>query len=150
VHKKIQKVIVNNGSYSLVPDEDFIIDQKYQILNIADLCNECGNCTTFCPTSGRPFADKPNIALCEESFNSLEKGYFNREDHILYKENNVTYRLDTVQNGFVYSSPEFRVQLDENHTVTKVELTGQWKGNISLCHAMDMYIIKIALEHLIN
>jgi putative selenate reductase len=150
MHKKIQKVIVNNGSYSLVPDEDFIIDQKYQILNIADLCNECGNCTTFCPTSGRPFADKPNIALCEESFNSLEKGYFNREDHILYKENNVTYRLDTVQNGFVYSSPEFRVQLDENHTVKKVELTGQWKGNISLRHAMDMYIIKIALEHLIN
>ncbi len=35
--------------------------QRYQVAVIADLCNECGNCTTFCPTSGRPYRDKPRL-----------------------------------------------------------------------------------------
>jgi len=34
------------------------IGQSYQIVNIADFCNECGNCDTFCPTSGAPYKDK--------------------------------------------------------------------------------------------
>ena len=28
---------------------------------MADLCNECGNCATFCPTVGRPWKDKPRL-----------------------------------------------------------------------------------------
>jgi putative selenate reductase len=37
--------------------------QRYQVAVIADLCNECGNCTTFCPTSGKPYRDKPRHTL---------------------------------------------------------------------------------------
>ena len=32
-----------------------------QIVNVGDFCNECGNCTTFCPTSGAPYRDKPRF-----------------------------------------------------------------------------------------
>ena len=31
------------------------IAQRFQIINLGDFCNECGNCTTFCPTSGAPY-----------------------------------------------------------------------------------------------
>jgi putative selenate reductase len=148
--KQMSKIVVKNGEYTIERDKDFVIEQVYQILNIADYCNECGNCTTFCPTSGRPFADKPNIALCEESFNSLEKGFWNKGDHILYRMNNMVYRLEPVQNGYVYSSPKFRVQLDENFTVKNVELMGQRSGDISLHPAVDMSIIKMASESFIN
>ena len=30
------------------------LEQSYQIVNIADACNECGNCATFCPSAGAP------------------------------------------------------------------------------------------------
>ena len=42
--------------------------QPYQVAVIADLCNECGNCTTFCPTAGRPYRDKPRLYLNREDF----------------------------------------------------------------------------------
>ena len=40
--------------------------QRYQVAVIADLCNECGNCTTFCPTSGKPYRDKPRLFVDRE------------------------------------------------------------------------------------
>ena len=39
------------------------LEQSYQIVNIADACNECGNCATFCPSAGAPYRDKPRIHL---------------------------------------------------------------------------------------
>jgi putative selenate reductase len=45
--------------------------QRYQVAVIADLCNECGNCTTFCPTSGRPYRDKPRIHVDREESRSI-------------------------------------------------------------------------------
>jgi putative selenate reductase len=42
------------------------LKQRYQVAVIADLCNECGNCTTFCPTSGQPYRDKPRLFVDRE------------------------------------------------------------------------------------
>ncbi|MBT8106635.1 MAG: FAD-dependent oxidoreductase, partial [Gammaproteobacteria bacterium] len=46
--------------------------QRYQVAVIADLCNECGNCTTFCPTSGRPYRDKPRLHVDREGVESID------------------------------------------------------------------------------
>ena len=56
------------GKAVAVDHEPFEIRQEPQVALLADLCNDCGNCTTFCPTSGRPFADKPQLFLDETSF----------------------------------------------------------------------------------
>jgi putative selenate reductase len=47
----------------LFPDESrwFAIEQKHQLANFADFCNECGNCDTFCPEYGGPFIEKPGF-----------------------------------------------------------------------------------------
>jgi len=150
INMKMTKLVVENGQYSLTKDENFVIEQVYQILNIADYCNECGNCTSFCPSSGRPFADKPNIALCEESFNSLEKGYWNKGDHILYKEDEELYRLNVTKESLVFSTKDFEIELDKNFEVQNVELKKKWTGDISLHRAMDMRVIKDAIESVIN
>jgi putative selenate reductase len=39
----------------------FSVRQEPQVAVLADLCNECGNCATFCPTAGRPWHDKPRL-----------------------------------------------------------------------------------------
>lgn len=44
------------------------VEQGVQIVNLADSCNECGNCVTFCPTSGQPWRDKPSFWVDPEGF----------------------------------------------------------------------------------
>jgi putative selenate reductase len=50
--------------------------QPFQVVAIADLCNECGNCTTFCPASGRPFRDKPRLYLDRADFEEQHDNAF--------------------------------------------------------------------------
>ena len=50
--------------------------QRYQVAVIADLCNECGNCTTFCPTSGHPYRDKPRLYIDRGEFESQDDNAF--------------------------------------------------------------------------
>lgn len=39
---------------------------RWQYLCLAELCNDCGNCTTFCPERGDPFLVKPRLSLSED------------------------------------------------------------------------------------
>jgi putative selenate reductase len=50
---------------------------KYQILHIDGMCNECGNCETFCPCSGSPYKDKITLFWSEkELLNSIQNGFY--------------------------------------------------------------------------
>jgi len=37
------------------------LDERHQIANFADFCNECGNCDIFCPEDGGPYVLKPRF-----------------------------------------------------------------------------------------
>jgi len=68
--------------------------QRYQILHLDALCNECGNCATFCPyvIAGRPYRDKLTLFSLEEDFAASENNGFMihvREDRL-----EVRLRLD--------------------------------------------------------
>jgi len=43
---------------------------------MADFCNECGNCATFCPTVGRPYTDKPRIFFHRDDFEAENDNAF--------------------------------------------------------------------------
>jgi len=58
------------------PSEALHVKQAYQIVVLADLCNECGNCTTFCPTSGEPYRDKPRLYVDREEFEAQRDNAF--------------------------------------------------------------------------
>ncbi len=45
-----------------------LFDQKQQIIHVDGMCNECGNCGTFCPHSGRPYKDKITLFWTEHDF----------------------------------------------------------------------------------
>jgi putative selenate reductase len=66
---------VTNNQINVINAGNFIIEQKHQVLNLADWCNECGNCTTFCPTSGIPYKDKPKVYFNKKSFADNGDGY---------------------------------------------------------------------------
>jgi putative selenate reductase len=64
------------GKPAVVGQERFELRQAYQVAVLADLCNDCGNCTTFCPTSGRPYTDKPRLFVDEASFRAQSDNAF--------------------------------------------------------------------------
>ncbi|SMB99737.1 putative selenate reductase [Thermanaeromonas toyohensis ToBE] len=52
-----------------------------QILHVDGMCNECGNCATFCPYDGAPYKDKLTLFWNEEDFaNSQNNGFLLIED----------------------------------------------------------------------
>jgi len=47
-----------------------------QILHLDGFCNECGNCASFCPWTGRPYQDKVTLFWRSEDFeNSENRGF---------------------------------------------------------------------------
>lgn len=48
------------------------LKKEWQYVCLAELCNACGNCTTFCPEQGEPFRDKPRLYFYPERFTELE------------------------------------------------------------------------------
>ena len=52
------------------------IRQRYQLVHVADFCNACGNCATFCPAAGAPYKDKPHFYLHKKEFDLAPDGFF--------------------------------------------------------------------------
>ncbi len=120
VHYTLKKAVLNEDStIAYKEDKNFNVDQQYQILNILDLCNECGNCNTFCPSSGRPFADKPGICLSIESFNKEERGFFlsrlPEKLVLIYKEKEIIKTLSLLDGKYMYETNQVKALIDPDH-----------------------------------
>ncbi len=55
-----------NDAIFRIPALESSKDHDHQIACLVDLCNECGNCETFCPDGGAPHRDKYRVALSGE------------------------------------------------------------------------------------
>ncbi|MEP1124537.1 MAG: 4Fe-4S dicluster domain-containing protein [Ilumatobacter sp.] len=62
-----------NDAFFKVPTPEALAEEvedagRQQYLVFSELCNECGNCLTFCPENGDPAVIKPRLYLDEERF----------------------------------------------------------------------------------
>ncbi len=58
-----------------------VVDGREQILHIDRLCNECGNCETFCPYDSAPYKEKFTLFEREEDMDASENpGFLIRPD----------------------------------------------------------------------
>ncbi len=48
--------------------EDSVFKYDQQILHLDGMCNECGNCATFCPEQGKPYLEKLTLFWNEDDF----------------------------------------------------------------------------------
>jgi putative selenate reductase len=94
----------------------FRVEQDQQIVNLADLCNECGNCQTFCPAQGAPYLDKPRLCFSQHSFDEQERAHrleVHREGfRIWYKEPDGVHSLVQVGQRLRYRSPRLLAELE--------------------------------------
>ncbi|RMF57373.1 MAG: glutamate synthase [Calditrichaeota bacterium] len=106
-----------NGKFEPVDGGRFVLKKKAQIANLADFCNECGDCDTYCPEYGGPFVEKPRFFFSEESYNKYQdhdgfcfptptsmKGRIRQQEYFL--------RDDAQKQEYVWEDGRFELRLD--------------------------------------
>jgi len=135
------------------PGRPFRVAQAFQVAVLSDLCNECGNCTTFCPTAGLPYRDKPRLYLDRQEFEAQEDNAF-----MVFRDSDrwamdarwqgTTHRIEL--NGKLdYTGPAFRACLNpETFVVEHAELIGRAAEgtSFSLEPCAAMYVLLLGLQ----
>ena len=130
------------------PGATYRVDQPFQVVVLTDFCNECGNCTTFCPTSGQPYRDKPRLYLDRPDFEEQDDNAF-----MLFRDGDqwamdarlqgATHRIEL--NGKLdYTGPSFRARVDSaTFEVEQAEPTGSGNAGepLSLETCAAMYVL---------
>ena len=73
---KCVDVCPNRANIGIDLRETGLFEDPYQVLHIDAYCNECGNCATFCPHSGRPYKDKFTLFSLPEDFDNSDNSGF--------------------------------------------------------------------------
>lgn len=133
-----------NGSFSPINDRYCKIEKNQQIGNIAEFCNDCGNCETFCPEIGAPFKVKPRFYINYENFNLQETWYgfhFVSCNSILSKANGVATKLEynSEKKIYIYSTEQVSIYFNETNKIIHWESNTQIEEEFIL--DLEMFII---------
>ncbi len=151
----LQKAIqLEDGEIEIQNEGLFEVNQKYQILNIANFCNECGNCNTFCPTNSAPYKEKPKFWLTKSSFNLAEEGFYlentKNEKTLLYKRDSKIVSLLENQNEYIFTSEEGTARLDKNDfSILEIKFNSKSVKEMSSDLAAEMSLLLKAADNLI-
>ena len=146
VEYKLKKIIISGNDTKIVDGETFEVKQKYQILHIADWCNQCGNCNTFCPSSGAPYLEKPHLYLNRESFEKEKDGYFLIEEvessSLLHFHDNHLYSLIDQGDFLIFENDNYKIKLDSNTMqIQDFEVKEKSNFEVDLTIAAEMNLI---------
>jgi putative selenate reductase len=136
------KVEQEKGKIKVEADGSFIVSQTHQIINIADFCNECGNCASFCPTSGAPYMDKPKFYLSSEEFEKEDNGYMLEKDTIYKRIQGITTKLTKTEDAFVYESAQLTAYIDPtSFNIIKIEFRTKEDQKQDLAEAAELVFL---------
>ncbi len=76
-------VCPNDAFFNITSPQDHI-EGRQQYLVLAELCNECGNCMTFCPEDGDPAQIKPKLYTDPDVFRARrDQGFLVRDGEVV-------------------------------------------------------------------
>ena len=115
---KRQKLVVEADKVQVVDLGVEALAQPWQIVNIGDFCNECGNCIPFCPSADAPYRAKWRVHYTHHSYMADDNGFILRDgscvegkvegrtwqvrkdgENLLYFDNSMTIILDAENLG---------------------------------------------------
>lgn len=109
----VQRASLKDGKVNIETLFSGYMSQPYQVVNLPDICNECGNCATFCPTSGAPYRDKPRVYRNKKAFERERDGYYLMNISCLQAHmagNKATLSLE--QSGYIFEDTRLTACLD--------------------------------------
>ncbi|GAB4324982.1 MAG: putative selenate reductase subunit YgfK [Bacteroidales bacterium] len=152
------KIITGGSDAGIHFRDQFEIGQSRQILHLAGWCNECGNCRTFCPTSGSPYRVKPHLYFDWQEFNDEKDGYFyDTENHRLSGfYSSVRFDLYRKNNGYFLDCSHFSLKINpEDHSLYDLNLKGNngfefpveeiWKAISVMQGAESFYMVDVIM-----
>ena len=155
VRYNLQKaVILDNSSIEFQSDKVFEVKQKYQILNIANFCNECGNCNTFCPTGSAPFKEKPKFFLTISSFNEAEEGYYlaklKDKKNLIFRHQGSIETLTEQSDEYLFETDNVFARFSKNEfKLLEVEFKTPCVKQVHFEHAAEMSILIKGADNLV-
>ncbi len=145
VEWRVPVLAVSGDELRVVGEEPFALRQGRQIAHVVDLCNECGNCGTFCVHQGRPFADKPRLYLDPSAFRRAEGRAFHVAGNaILRREDGHAARLSGT-GPWTYEDDEVVAVLGPGFQAEKLRLKRPFAGSRSLRGAAEMAVLLAGL-----
>jgi len=127
--------------------ETIEIRQSQQILHVDDLCNECGNCATFCVHDGKPFRDKPRLFLDRTTFDAETDNAFRIEhDGLSCRVSGRTARWTELPDGGSYEIGGARFVFDHDLALRDRDLGGSDLDVVSLRPAVEMAVLWKAIR----
>jgi len=143
----LQVIVLKDGDFEVKTTGELKIEESIQILNIGDFCNECGNCTTFCPTSGDPYRIKPRFCISRDAFEQEENAYFLKGDVLIARKNSVPAVLMLDEGKLKYNTTDARVTMDpETLSVEQVQPSTADVQQIDLGQATEMAVLLRSLK----
>jgi len=143
----IQSVTRSGDKIQIHEGETVCVQQPFQIINIGDLCNECGNCTTFCPTNGEPYRAKPKFFLTPQSFAAEPNGYMLADGVLNARVEGEPEILFREAGSLIYETRDVQAQLNsETYRVEEIAFISDAMGPIELRHAARMAVLLKALS----
>jgi putative selenate reductase len=131
-----------DGRLAVVGEETFQVEQVRQIVHLDDLCNECGNCATFCVHQGKPYLDKPRLFLREEDFLAENDNAFYIQGSVVRRrEAGRESRLALGGEVLAWENEQVRVVLTPAFQVRELVLKQPFAGTLSLKEAAEMAVL---------
>jgi putative selenate reductase len=144
---------LDGDQISVTPGRPYRVAQAFQIAVLTDLCNECGNCTTFCPTAGTPYRDKPRLYLDHQAFDAQQDNAF-----MVFRDGD-QWSMDARWQGETHhidlngtldcTGPSFRARLNpDTFEVQQAEHTGGARNDaaLSLEPSAAMFVLLTGLK----
>ena len=137
-----------DGLLQPVGTEAIQIRQRQQVLHIDDLCNECGNCTTFCVHQGRPYRDKPRLFLTRDAFDAeTDNAFWIEPGGMSCKVDGETARWREAERGTsIYEVAGARFVLDAGFVLAESDVRRSESEAISLRPAVEMAVLARAVR----
>lgn len=136
----------DDGKWEVIDNKKISFTQKHQIFNIKDFCNECGNCDTFCPTSGAPYKVKPKFCLTKTSFDKEDNVYYLENDVLFFKQNGLQQTVELKDDYIIYEDAETKIKFDKNFELINVVRTSDSREAIDTKRIAEMYFYLIHLK----
>lgn len=146
---KLPRLEMQAGALIARRAEIFRVEQALQVAVLTDFCNECGNCRTFCPTSGVPYFDKPRLYLHRSDFEAMtDNAFMLFEGAMDGRYNGETHRLE-IGDTAIYRTPALTVRLrvPTLDLIDAAPIGPGTDGEVrSLRSAAEMYVLYEALR----
>jgi len=136
----------SNGKLIQSTHQHFILDYEHQIANLADFCNDCGDCDTYCPEFGGPFIEKPRFFFNEENYSKYKNDngfYFTDSSTLRGRIGKSEYELSYIknENKFKWTNKNYELFLDENDNLIDVKFLNDIDDGTKI-DMKDYYIMK--------